>query len=116
LFGLTTFLTRTDPEDHNDDGEALLQRSELASDFKPLDCARDRAKAKKAAHADEDDVEWLRSSASERFGRERFQRFQHSRNRVLQNADVLELWQYAVQFGEAYHKKKSGASVSFRSM
>jgi hypothetical protein len=89
-----------------------LQRSELPSDFKPLECARDRAKAKKNAKVDDDDVEWLRESASERFGREQFQRFQRRRHRVLQNTDIIALWQFAAKFCEAYHTKKSGASVS----
>jgi hypothetical protein len=101
------------PEDSSDDADAArLQRSELPSNFKPLECARDRAKAKKKAKVDEDDVEWLRTSASERFGHEHFQRFQRCRHRVLQNADIIALWQFAAQFCEAYHTKKGGTSVS----
>jgi hypothetical protein len=69
-------------------------------------------KSKKKAKADEDDVEWLRTSASERFGHEDFQRFQRRRHRVLQNVDIIAFWRFAAQFCSAYHAKKSGGSVS----
>jgi hypothetical protein len=101
------------PEDDGDDANApRLQLSELPNNFKPLECARDRVKAKKKAKVDEDDVEWLRTSASERFGHEHFQRFQRRRHRVLQNVDIVALWQFAAQFCEAYHTKKGVTSVS----
>ena len=63
------------PEDNGDEddtGAALLQHSQqvdLLRNFKPLECARDRAKTKKKAAVDDDDMDWLRTSASEHFGR-----------------------------------------------
>jgi hypothetical protein len=68
-------------------------------------------KAKKAK-VDEDDVEWLKASARERFGHEDFRRFQRRRHRVLQNLEIVALWKFAAQFCSAYHTKKSGGSVS----
>ncbi|KAF8220973.1 hypothetical protein L208DRAFT_1536578 [Tricholoma matsutake] len=94
-------------------GAALLQRSQqldLVRNFKPLECARDHAKAKKKAAVDDDDVDWLQMLASEHFGHEDLQRFQHTHHWVLQNADIIVLWQFAARFCETYHRKKSGRS------
>jgi hypothetical protein len=46
----------------------------------------------------EADVDWLRNTASERFGHQR------SRNRILQNPDIAFV-EIAVQFNDTYHKK-----------
>jgi hypothetical protein len=80
--------------------------------FKPLECAQDRAKATKKAVMDNNDMDWLRISASECFGHKDLQRFQHACHWVLQNADIVVLWQFAAQFCETYHRKKIGRSVS----
>ncbi|KAF8239771.1 hypothetical protein L208DRAFT_1374597 [Tricholoma matsutake] len=91
-----------------------LQRSELLNHFKPLECARDRTKAKKKAKVDEDDVEWLKASARKRFGHEDFQCFQCHCHRVLQNLEIVALWKFAAQFCSAYHTKKSGGSYDWQ--
>jgi len=100
-------------EEDDDSPEALLQRAVLLDNFKPLECARDRARTRRKAKTDEADVEWLRNAASERFGHQHFRRFKRSRNRILQNPDIVTLWKFAVQLNDTYHKKKSGVSVSF---
>ena len=101
------------PTDDIDDAEpSQLQRSELTKNFKPLECARDCAKAKKKVKVDEDDMEWLKASAHECFGHEDFQHFQRRRHWVLQNLEIVALWKFAAQFCSAYHTKKSGGSVS----
>jgi hypothetical protein len=100
-------------EEDDDSPEALLQRAVLPDNFKPLQCACDHARTRRKAKTDEADVEWLRNAASEHFGHQHFWCFEHSQNRILQNPDIVTMWKFVVQLNDAYHKKKSGVSVSF---